>query len=335
MGADEEGTLERLKAHRRGLIDPKIAEHHGRIVKTTGDGLLVEFASVVDAVRCAAEIQRGMLDREAETPEDRRIAFRVGVNLGDVIVDKHDIYGDGVNIAARLEALSEPGSICVSRVVHDQVHDKLSYDFADLGEQRVKNIARPVPVYSLVNSEGETGPEEITDAFLALMQPPFTPADLAASATVVARGSFDPRIFTQGTIAFLFTFDSGYRLMWLDSAGPITPTLQAAMETIQSTNLAIVGYQAQDFPRFQVPVTMQLVELFNPDLVFPAHHDEYVFSIGGKSIFTVVPDMATEPLFLAIRETLPKTRTLSTLYRTPVLVDIQTGEFRVGGECDF
>jgi class 3 adenylate cyclase len=117
MGADEEGTLERLKAHRRLLVDPKIAEHHGRIVKTSGDGLLVEFASVVDAVRCAAEIQRGMLDREAESPEDRRITFRVGVNLGDVIVDNHDIYGHGVNIAARLEALAVPGSICISRVV--------------------------------------------------------------------------------------------------------------------------------------------------------------------------------------------------------------------------
>src|SRR5467141_5392242 len=123
MGADEEGTLERLKALRRQLIDPKIAEHNGRIVKTTGDGLLVEFASVVDAVRCAAEVQRGMLDREPEVPEERRIRFRIGINLGDVIVEEHDIFGDGVNVAARLEALAEPGGICVSRVVRDQVRD--------------------------------------------------------------------------------------------------------------------------------------------------------------------------------------------------------------------
>ena len=120
MGADEEGTLERLKAHRRQLIDPKIAEHGGRIVKTTGDGLLAEFPSVVDAVRCAAEVQRGMLDREPELPEERRIRLRIGVNLGDVIVDGDDIFGDGVNIAARLEALAEPGGVCVSATVRDQ-----------------------------------------------------------------------------------------------------------------------------------------------------------------------------------------------------------------------
>ena len=149
MGADEEGTLNRLKAHRRELVDLKIAEHHGRIVKTTGDGMLVEFSSVVDAVRCAVEIQRAMIDRNATTPEDKRITFRVGVNLGDVIADGDDIYGDGVNIAARLEALAEPGGICISRVVRDQIRDKLLYAFDDMGEQEVKNIARPLRVYAL------------------------------------------------------------------------------------------------------------------------------------------------------------------------------------------
>jgi len=125
LGADEEGTLARLKAHRRELVDPKIKEHRGRIVKTTGDGMLVEFPSVVDAVRCAVEMQRGMVDRNAEIPEDQRITFRIGVNLGDIIVDGDDIYGDGVNIAARLEALAEPGGICIARVVRDQIRDKL------------------------------------------------------------------------------------------------------------------------------------------------------------------------------------------------------------------
>jgi class 3 adenylate cyclase/TolB-like protein len=149
MGADEEGTLDRLKAHRRELVDSKIKEHRGRIVKTTGDGMLVEFPSVVDAVRCAVELQRAMLDRNAETPEDRRIAFRIGINLGDVIIDGDDIYGDGVNIAARLEALAEPSGICISRVVRDQIRDKLPYRFEDMGEQSVKNIARPVRVYAM------------------------------------------------------------------------------------------------------------------------------------------------------------------------------------------
>jgi adenylate cyclase len=149
MGADEEGTHHRLKAHVRELIDPKIREHRGRIVKNTGDGMLIEFSSVVDAVRCAVEIQRGMVDRNAEIHEDKRITFRIGVNLGDVIIDRGDIYGDGVNIAARLEALAEPGGICISRVVRDQIRDKLPYPFEDMGEQSVKNIARPVRAHAI------------------------------------------------------------------------------------------------------------------------------------------------------------------------------------------
>jgi len=149
MGADEEGTLAQLKALRRELSDPKIKEHHGRIVKTTGDGLFIEFASVVDAVRCAVEVQREMADRNADVPADRRIEFRMGINLGDIIKDGRDIYGDGVNVAARLEALAEPGGICVNRVVRDQVRDKLDFSFEDMGEQQVKNITRPVRVYAL------------------------------------------------------------------------------------------------------------------------------------------------------------------------------------------
>jgi len=147
MGADEEGTLAALMAIRRDLGDPKIAEHRGRIVKTTGDGMLVEFASVVDAVRCAVEVQQGMAARNADIPSERQIEFRIGINLGDIIIEDGDIFGDGVNVAARLEALAEPGGICVGRVVHDQVCDRLDVAFDDLGEQQVKNIARPVHVY--------------------------------------------------------------------------------------------------------------------------------------------------------------------------------------------
>src|SRR3974377_2127745 len=156
MGVDEEGTLRQLKTHRKELVDPKITEHRGRIVKTTGDGMLVEFVSVVDAVRCAVDIQRSMIERNAEVPTETRIQFRIGINLGDIIIDDNDIYGDGVNVAARLEAVADPGGIDVSRNVHDQVRDKLSFGFEDLGEQTVKNIARPVGVYSIhlsVNSD--------------------------------------------------------------------------------------------------------------------------------------------------------------------------------------
>jgi adenylate cyclase len=149
MGADEEDTHERLQAHFQQLINPKIALHHGRIVKTTGDGMLAEFASVVDAMRCAAEIQRAMIDRDGRMPDERRIRFRIGINLGDVIAEGDDIFGDGVNVAARLEALAEPGGICVSGTVHDHIRDRLPYPLDDLGEQSVKNIARPVRAYAL------------------------------------------------------------------------------------------------------------------------------------------------------------------------------------------
>ncbi len=149
MGADEAGTLAQLKTHRKELIDPKIAEHCGRIVKTTGDGILVEFASVVDAVQCAVEVQRAMTQRNAHVPEDRRLEFRVGINLGDIILDGDDIYGDGVNSAARLEGLAEPGGICISGTAFDQVEGKLDYGYEFSGEQQVKNIEKPVRVYSV------------------------------------------------------------------------------------------------------------------------------------------------------------------------------------------
>jgi adenylate cyclase len=167
MGADEEGTLERLKALRRELVDPKIAEHRGRIVKTTGDGMLVEFASVVDAVRCAVEIQRTMVDRNADTPEDKRITFRIGINLGDVIADGDVIFGDGVNIAARLEALAEPGGVCLSRTVRDHIGDRLPYTFDDIGEQSVKNIAQPVHAYALSATAVASLPEVTSPSQLA------------------------------------------------------------------------------------------------------------------------------------------------------------------------
>jgi adenylate cyclase len=147
MGADEEGTLERLKALRHELLDPKIAEHRGRIVKTTGDGMLVEFGSVVDAVRCAVVVQQAIPERNTGVAADNRIELRIGINLGDVIVEDDDLYGDGVNIAARIEALADAGGVFVSNTVHDQVRDRLPFVFDDLGEQRVKNIARPVRVY--------------------------------------------------------------------------------------------------------------------------------------------------------------------------------------------
>ena len=148
MGVDDSGTLAALKAHRRELIDPKIAEHDGRIVKTTGDGLLLEFSSVVDAVRCAVEVQRGMAERNADVAPDKRLDFRIGINVGDIIIDGDDIFGDGVNVAARLEALAEPGGICISGKVYDEVAQTVDCHFENRGPRRVKNIALPVRVYA-------------------------------------------------------------------------------------------------------------------------------------------------------------------------------------------
>jgi adenylate cyclase len=148
MGRDESGTLAALKALRQDVVDPAIARHGGRIVKTTGDGLLLEFPSVVNAVRCALEVQMTMAERTAEIAEDRRITFRVGINLGDIIVDGDDIFGDGVNVAARLQEIAPPGGICVSSRVHDDVRDRLDTAFDDAGPQTLKNIARPVQVWA-------------------------------------------------------------------------------------------------------------------------------------------------------------------------------------------
>jgi TolB-like protein/class 3 adenylate cyclase len=177
MGADEEGTHERLKAHLRELVNPKTREHRGRIVKSAGDGVLAEFASVIDAVRCATEIQRAMADREPEVPGEWKIRFRIGINLGDVIVEEGDIFGDGVNVAARLEALAEPGGICISRTVREHIRDKLPFAFDDIGEQSVKNIARPVRVYAL-------RPEAVANL----------PASNAAPAPPFSRSAAAPRL---------------------------------------------------------------------------------------------------------------------------------------------
>jgi len=213
MGADEEGTLAELKAIRREVADPKIKEHRGRIVKTTGDGLLLEFASVVDAVRCAVEVQREMGERNAELPPDHRIEFRMGINLGDIIKDGRDIYGDGVNVAARLEGLAEPGGICVSRTVRDQVRDKLDLSFEDMGQQQVKNIARPVRVHRVLLGErpGSSGPAmgRSTEPSLDLPDKP----SLAVLPFQNMTGDADQDYFVDGIVEEITTAIS--RLPWL------------------------------------------------------------------------------------------------------------------------
>jgi TolB-like protein/class 3 adenylate cyclase len=207
MGADEEGTLERLKALRRELVDPKIAEHHGRIVKTTGDGMLVEFASVVDAVRCAVEVQQAMPERNISVAADSRIELRIGINLGDVIVEGDDLYGDGVNIAARIEALADAGGLLVSKTVHDHVRDRLPFVFEDLGEQQVKNIARPVRVYRVRDTSVAKSPPP----------PPVLPLPDKPSIAVLPfanmSGDAEQEYFADGMVEEITTAIS--RLPWL------------------------------------------------------------------------------------------------------------------------
>jgi adenylate cyclase len=157
MGRDEKRTLAKLKSFRKTLVDPKIASHRGRIVKTTGDGMLVEFASAVDAARCAVEIQRGMAVRNADVPKDIRIEFRIGIHVGDIIIDDNDIFGDGVNIAARLEGIAEPGGVCISDDAHRQIRGKIDVVFDDIGEQTLKNINELMRAWH-IRLTGEAGP---------------------------------------------------------------------------------------------------------------------------------------------------------------------------------
>jgi TolB-like protein len=207
MGADEEGTLERLKALRRELLDPKIAEHHGRIVKTTGDGLLVEFHSVVDAVRCAVEVQRAMAERNAGAPAEKRIEFRFGIHQGDIIVEDGDIFGDGVNLAARLEGLAEPGGICVSGRVRADAAGKVDVAFDDLGEQSLKNIARPLRVYRV--RLGEAPETNTPTAALALPDKP----SIAVLPFANMSGDPEQEYFADGMAEEIITALS--RIRWL------------------------------------------------------------------------------------------------------------------------
>jgi adenylate cyclase len=209
MGADEEGTLERLKALRRELLDPKIAEYHGRIVKTTGDGMLAEFPSVVDAVRCAVAVQQAMPERNTGIAADNCIELRIGINLGDVIVEGDDLYGDGVNIAARIEALADAGGVFVSNTVYDQVRDRLPFVFEDLGEQQVKNIARPVRIYRVCDAGAAKRPSAPAASVLQLPDKP----SIAVLPFANMSGDPEQEYFADGMVDEIITALS--RIHWL------------------------------------------------------------------------------------------------------------------------
>ena len=276
MGQDEAGTLARLKAHRRELIDPSIAEHKGRIVKTTGDGILIEFPSVVEAIACAVTVQRGMAARNAATPEDQRIVFRIGVNLGDIIVDQGDIFVDGVNVAARLEALAEPGGICVSRVVRDQVRDKLDFAFEDMGEQQVKNIARPVRAHRILLGEehrsSEPAPHEPSAAPLAFPDKP------SVAVLPFANMSNDPdqEFFADGIAEDVITALSRYSSLFVIARNSSFTYKGRAVDVKQVGRELGVRYVPEGSLRKagrRIRVTAQLVEAETGKHVWAEHYD--------------------------------------------------------------
>src|SRR5262244_2364333 len=212
MGVDEPGTLARLKEYRRELIDPKNKQYRGRVVKTTGDGILVEFPSVVDAISCSIEVQQGMRERNADIPPEKRVEFRIGINLGDVIIEGRDLYGDGVNIAARLEGLAEPGGICISQTVLNHARGKIAFDVKDLGQQTLKNIVNPIHVYRLLlNSNLGRTVSRFSESALALPDKP----SIAVLPFQNMSGDPEQDYFADGVVEDIITAMSRFRNLFV------------------------------------------------------------------------------------------------------------------------
>src|SRR6266851_3236291 len=295
MGVDEEGTLAALKTLRVELCDPKIKEHHGRIVKTTGDGLLVEFGSVVDAVRCAVEVQREMGVRNAEVLAERRIEFRMGINLGDVIKDRGDIFGDGVNVAARLEALAEPGGICVSRVVRDQVRDKLDFTFDDTGEQQVKNIARPVRVYRVgARAAGAPAAETSAVAAPALPEKP----SIAGLPFQNLSGDSEQEYFADGIVEDIITALSRNRAFFVISRNTTFTYKGPAVDVARVARELGVRYVLEGSVRRagnRVRITAQLIDAGTGRHLWADRYDREladVFAVQDEIARTITGELA-------------------------------------------
>jgi adenylate cyclase len=282
MGADEEGTLAVMLAVRRELGDPKIREHRGRIVKTTGDGLLVEFASVVDAVRCAVEVQREMIARNIDVPAERRLEFRMGINVGDIIIEDGDIFGDGVNIAARLEALAEPGGICLSAAAHEQVRDRLDIAFDDLGDQQVKNITRPVRVYSIgsrsSNPQHETQVISPAPAVLLLPEKP----SIAVLPFQNMSGDPEQEYFVDGIVEDIITGLSRIKWLYVIARNSTFVYKGRAVDVKQAARELGVRYVLEGSLRKagnRVRVTAQLIEAETGTHVWAERYDRPIGDI--------------------------------------------------------
>ena len=314
MGADEEGTHERLKAHLRELVDGKIAENRGRVVKNTGDGFLAEFQSVVDAVRCAVEMQRGMAERNQETPPERRIEFRIGINLGDVIVEGDDLYGDGVNIAARIEALADAGGVFVSNTVHDHVRDRLPFTFKDLGEQRVKNIARPVRVYRVRDIGTSDHPSSLAQSSLPLPDKP------SVAVLPFTNMSADPEqeFFADGIAEDAITALSRYPSLFVIARNSCFTYKGRAVDVKQVGRELGVRYVLEGSLRksgTRIRVTAQLVEAETGKHVWAERYDRDLADIFA------VQDEITEAVTIAIAPAIAEAEQQRAMRKPPDSLD--------------
>jgi adenylate cyclase len=291
IGADEEGTLSRLRSIRAEVIDSSIAAHRGRLVKTTGDGLLVEFASVVDALRCASEIQQAMAGRNAETPTAERIDFRIGINVGDVVVEDGDIFGDGVNVAARLEGLAEPGGICVSARVQEDAAGRLDLIFDDLGEQKLKNIARPVRAYRVAALETAS-----VTAALTLLPLPDKPS-IAVLPFQNMSGDPEQEYFADGMVEEIITALSRLRWFFVIARNSTFAYKGRAVDVKQVGRELGVRYVLEGSVRksgSRIRVTAQLVEAETGNHVWAERYDRDLSDIFA------VQDEITERVVAAI-----------------------------------
>jgi adenylate cyclase len=309
--ADEEGALGRLKALRAEIIDPKIAEHRGRIVKTTGDGLLVEFASVVDALRCAAELQAAVAETNSSLPLERRIDFRIGIHQGDIVVEDGDIFGDGVNVAARLEGLAEPGGICVSSRVQEDAAGRLDLAFQDLGEQNLKNIARPIRVYRV-------GPDK---AATPLAQPTLPLPDKPSVAVLPFQNiSGDPEqeVFADGMVEDITTALSKLRWFFVIARNSSLAYKGRAVDVKQVGRELGVRYVLEGSVRrggTRLRITAQLVEAETGNHVWAERYDRDIGDIFA------VQDEITERVVAAIEPELYAAENIRSERKPPESLD--------------
>jgi len=294
MAADESGTLAQLKAHRKELLEPKTAEHHGRVVKLMGDGTLMEFGSVVDAINFAIDVQKAMAERNSDVPEDRQIIYRVGINIGDIIVEGDDIYGDGVNIAARLEQLADPGGICVSRNVFNHIKNKLEVNFQDIGEQNLKNIPEAIRAYRIVMGSKDPGPAAVNrDEPLTLPDKP----SIAVLPFTNMSGDPEQEFFADGMAEDIITNLSRYRWFFVIARNSSFTYKGLSVDIKQVARELGVRYVLEGSVRKagnRVRVTAQLVDAVTGHHIWAERYDREL-----DDIFTL-QDEITETIVAAI-----------------------------------